>query len=165
MPWLTRTPPVVLGRVGRVIGLVPRPRPMMSAKRSARLLRVVPGNWATPPAHTRRSPSNGVPHQRRRLGQPDCDRRQQTGRCGQAQVGARLARLRTGRRRKLAKGSSISRRLVGHDDGARGGEHAAATLADRDLSIGDLRPGDAAQLASLAKHVHAIRDFLRYSGR
>jgi acetyl-CoA acetyltransferase len=34
-----------------------------------------------------------------------------------------------------------SRRLVRHDDRARGGEHAAHTVADRDLGAGDLGGG------------------------
>ena len=37
-----------------------------------------------------------------------------------------------------APGSSVSGRLVRHDDRAGGGEHAADATADRDLGVGDL---------------------------
>jgi hypothetical protein len=49
------------------------------------------------------------------------------------------------------------RRLVRHDDGAGGGEHAADAVADRDLGVGDLGRGGAAHLAhALLKRVHAV---------
>src|SRR5260370_33434923 len=48
-------------------------------------------------------------------------------------------------------------RLIGHDDRARSGEHAAHTMADRDLGAGDLRGGGAAHLAhALLQGVHAV---------
>ena len=48
------------------------------------------------------------------------------------------------------------RRLVRHDDRTRRGEHAADTMADRDLDAGDLCWGNAAHLAhALLQGVHA----------
>jgi hypothetical protein len=48
-------------------------------------------------------------------------------------------------------------RLVGHDDRAGGGEHAAHTMADRDPGVGDLGGGGAAHLArALLQGVHAV---------
>src|SRR5271165_2347211 len=50
-----------------------------------------------------------------------------------------------------------SRRLIGHDDGAGGGEHAADAVADRDLGAGDLGRSGAAHLAhALLQGVHAV---------
>jgi len=50
-----------------------------------------------------------------------------------------------------------SRRLVRHDDRARGGEHAADTVADRDLGVEDLRRGNTAHLAhAFLQCAHAV---------
>src|ERR1700736_5392673 len=49
------------------------------------------------------------------------------------------------------------RRLVRHDYGAGGGEHAADAVADRDFGAGDLGGGDAAHLAhALLQGVHGV---------
>jgi hypothetical protein len=51
----------------------------------------------------------------------------------------------------------FSRQLIQHDYGARGREHAADAVADRDLGIGDLGGGGAADLAHvLLQTVHAV---------
>jgi len=47
--------------------------------------------------------------------------------------------------------------LVRHDDRTRCGEHAAHTMANRDLGAGDLGGGSAAHLAhALLQRVHAV---------
>jgi hypothetical protein len=58
---------------------------------------------------------------------------------------------------RRAQALHCSRRLVRHDDGARRAEHAAHSMADRDLGIGDLGGGGAAHLthALLQCAVHA----------
>src|SRR5580704_2848253 len=63
----------------------------------------------------------------------------------------------SGRNTSRAKKLPRSRRLVRHDDGAGGGEHAADAVADRDPGAGDLGGGGAAHLAhALLQGVHAV---------